>query len=65
MPTYLNYITAEIFVTQDIKMPPKQRKRGRPKGAGLTVVGLPNKKKRNGPIPFTFKSKTLQAKGSM
>ena len=29
----------------DVKMPPKMLKRGRPKGAGLTVIGLPKAKK--------------------
>lgn len=30
----------------NIQLPPKVRKRGRPKGAALTVIGLPKKKDR-------------------
>ena len=37
---------------KSVKMPPRQVKRGRLKGAGLTVIGLPNKKKRCGPVAF-------------
>ena len=33
-----------------IKLPPKMLKRGRPKGAGQTVVGIPKKKKKNCPM---------------
>ena len=38
-------------------MPPKMRKRGRPKGADKTVIGLPRKKMRTGgkPVPFLRK----------
>uniref|UniRef100_A0A6P7FQ40 Uncharacterized protein LOC114332708 n=1 Tax=Diabrotica virgifera virgifera TaxID=50390 RepID=A0A6P7FQ40_DIAVI len=38
-----------------IKMPVAVKKRGRPKGQGLAVIGLPNKKKRN---PKTFPNKS-------
>ena len=42
---------------RDIKMPPKIMKRGRPKGAELTVVGIPKTKKRKveGPILLPYK----------
>ena len=37
--------------------PPKIRKRDRPKGANLTVIGLPNKKKHvEYPVRFLLKS---------
>ncbi|CAB3987681.1 Hypothetical predicted protein [Paramuricea clavata] len=39
-------------------MPPRMLKRGRPKGAGLTVIGLPKKRKVTGAIPFIKKSPT-------
>ena len=38
-----------------IKMPPKILKRGHPKGAEVTVIGLPRKKKKESPnnlLPF-------------
>ena len=41
----------------DVKMPQKMLKRGRPKGAGLTVIGLPKTKKSktssSNLVPFT------------
>ena len=38
-------------------MPPKIKKRGRPKGADKTVIGLPRKKMRTSgkPVPFLKK----------
>ena len=41
-------------------MPPAMRKRGRPKGAGLTVIGLP-KKKGNVPKIVAFVKKERKA----
>ena len=44
---------------KSIKLPPKIRKRGRPKGAGLTVIGLPQKKRcidSDHPVKFLKKS---------
>ena len=44
-------------------MPPKIRKRGQPKGVGLTVIGLPQKKKRtDGPVKFLMKSNSEREK---
>ncbi|XP_065893104.1 uncharacterized protein [Dysidea avara] len=41
---------------QDVTLPPKLKKRGRPKGAEKTVIGLPRKKKRlDKPVPFLKK----------
>ncbi|XP_064407710.1 uncharacterized protein LOC135352461 [Halichondria panicea] len=37
-----------------IKMPPAIKKRGRPKGAGLTVIGLPKKKGKASSKPKAF-----------
>ena len=41
----------------DIKIPPKIMKHGRPKGAALTIVGMPKTKKRKveGPILLPYK----------
>ena len=36
-------------------MPPKLWKRGRPKGADKTVIGLAKKRRRLGPVPFVKK----------
>ena len=47
-------------------MPPAMRKRGRPKGAGLTVIGLPKKKGKTSskPTPFVLKSEWEKTKGT-
>ena len=48
-----------------VKMPPTMRKRGRPKGAGLTVIGLPKKKGKTmcpRPTTFVLKSKWEKSK---
>ena len=37
---------SEFSEFADVRMPPKMLKRGRPKGAGLTITGLPKVKKR-------------------
>lgn len=49
-----------------VKMPPKMRKRGRPKGAGQTVIGLPKKKGKSvttRPKPFVLKSEWEKTRG--
>ena len=41
---------------QSIRLPSKMRKRGRPKGADKTVIGLPRKKSRGSrPVSFLYK----------
>ena len=50
-----------------IKMPPTMRKRGRPKGAGLTVIGLPKKKGKTAstrPTAFVLKSEWEKTRGN-
>ena len=48
-----------------IKMPPAIKKRGRPKGAGITVIGLPKKKGKasSKPKAFVLKSEWEKTKG--
>ena len=45
-----------------LALPPKVRMRGRPKGAGLTVLGLPKKKKIGNKHPIRFLMQTSEAK---
>ena len=50
---------------ENVKLPPKMKKRGRPKGAKTTVIGLPRKKKKTGkPTPFLKKLPNDKEKGT-
>ena len=67
----LNLLFCFVFI-EEIKntistpiMPPRMLKRGRPKGAGLTVIGLPKKRKTTGAIPFLKKSPTEKERGKL
>ena len=53
----------ENSISTQITMPPRMLKRGRPKGAGLTVIGLPKKRKTTSAIPFLKKSPTEKERG--
>ena len=46
-------------------MPPRILKRERSQGSGLTVIGLPKKRKTTGAIPFIKKSLTEKEKGKL
>ena len=49
-----------------ILLPPKMKKRGRPKGAEKTVIGLPRKKHRGDkPIPFIKKPPLEKERGKV
>ena len=47
-----------------IQLPPKMRKRGRPKGSGKTVIGLPKKNRGYKPVPFNGKSPRDKEQGN-
>ena len=50
---------------QDVILPPKLKKRGRPKGAEKTVIGLPAKKKKAKlVVPFLKKLPAEKEKGN-
>lgn len=53
----------ENSISTQITMPPRMLKRGRPKGAGSTVIGLPKKRKTTSAIPFLKKSSTEKERG--
>lgn len=46
--------TCSDIAVRQIVLPPKLRKRGRPKGASNTVIGLPRKKQRKTSKPVAF-----------
>ena len=47
-----------------VSMPLKVRKRGRPKGADKTVIGLPKRKRpTNKPVPFLRRTPQEREKG--
>ncbi|XP_065840465.1 uncharacterized protein [Oscarella lobularis] len=48
--------------TLSLKLPPPMLKRGRPKGADLTVIGLPSSKRRKSDQPLPFKKKSPHEK---
>ena len=52
----LLYVGIIISGRDSVKLPPKMMKRGRPKGAKKTVIGLINKKRKLNK-PFTFLKK--------
>ena len=50
---------------ENVKLPPKIKKRGRPKGAEKAVIGLPRKKKKTDKsIPFLKKQPIDKERGS-
>ena len=60
----LLYVGNVISGLDSVKLPPKMMKRGRPKGAEKTVIGLPNKKRKlNKPLTFLKKPPVDREKG--
>lgn len=49
-------VSCSIYVTDilHLQLPPKMKRRGRPKGSELTTIGLPKKKKRSDGKPVAF-----------
>ena len=48
----------------DLKKPPVKRTRGRPKGRDLTAIGLPKRRRRDGPQKFRVRPPLEREKGS-
>ena len=46
-----------------MKLPPRKKRKGRPRGAAQTVIGLPKKRKRDGPVKFLTKLPTERELG--
>ena len=63
----LLYVGNIISGLDSVKLPPpKMMKRGRPKGAEKTVIGLPNKKQKlNKPLTFLKKPPVDREKGML
>ena len=58
-----DFVVNDMHDLASIKLPPKIKKRGRPKGAGLTVIGLPRKKHcKDKPVKFLKKGKQEREK---
>ena len=58
-----DFVVNDTHDLASIKLPPKNNKRGRPKGAGSTVIGLPRKKLcKDKPVNFLMKGKQEREK---
>ena len=55
-----------LFHAIGLHLPPAVKRRGRPKGHDVTVIGLPAKKKKNNnkPVPFLRKHSSEKQRGS-
>ncbi|CAB3983003.1 zinc finger SWIM domain-containing 3-like [Paramuricea clavata] len=50
--------TSTVDVVKEVKLPPKMKVRGRPKGADMTAIGLPKRRKLNSKRPTLFINKS-------
>ena len=46
----------------NLKLPPKMKRKGRPKGSGLTAIGFAKKKERSDGKPIVFIKRHLKEK---
>ena len=51
-----------LVIVEEVKLPPKMKVRGRPKGVDMTAIGLPKRRKLNSKKPTLFIHKSATEK---
>ena len=60
-----NESAAAPISVSDVKMPPVKRERGRPRGRELTAIGLPKRRRRDGPQKFRLRPPSERERGTI